>query len=60
MLVGVRSRGENRNVVRIKLRVGGEHGQILQLCLGDNEPIEGIAMMGRKRGYVQRVTMVNG
>jgi hypothetical protein len=60
MVVGVRSRGENRDVVQVELRVGGEHGQILQLRLGDNDPIEGIAMMGRKRAYVQRVTMVNG
>jgi len=41
-------------------RIRGEHGELLQLALGDQQPIKGIAVEGRQSIHVERMTKVDG
>ena len=41
-------------------RIRGKNGELLQLALGDQQPIKGIAVEGRQRIHVERMTEVNG
>jgi len=41
-------------------RIRGEHGELLQLALGDQQPIKGIAVEGRQSIHVERMTEVDG
>lgn len=46
------SRSERLDIVQVEAAVGSEDRQSLELCLSDQQPVEGVAMPGRECGDV--------
>ena len=58
--LAVGSDGQDLDVVGVEGRVGGEDGHVELDGLGDEEAIEGIAVVGREGGYGQGVAVSHG
>lgn len=52
--------GDSRDVVPLEHPIRGQHRQIFQLRLGNEETVERIAMVRRQDRYLQGVSVFNG